>query len=142
VDDGGGSSDGGADDGGGSGGSTYGPTLYNAEGDDDDCKYHVSWKSTAVKENVGVFFYVNAIRRVDGKPVTGANVQVEVYIDNHPTPSTDIPNTESAGGNYKIGPIVFDEPGKWTVRFHFYETCSDQPQDSPHGHAAFFVSVP
>jgi hypothetical protein len=142
--DGGASDDGGSDDGGNSGGvSDVGPPLYNAEGDDDDCKYHVKWTSTAVKENVGVTFDVNVTRRMDGKPATGANVQIEAYLNaHHPTPSTDIPNTESAGGNYSVGPVIFDAPGNWTVRFHLYETCSDEPADSPHGHAAFFVDVP
>jgi hypothetical protein len=135
--------DGGGSDDGGAMTSEYGDTLYNAEGDDDDCKYHVSWTSTAVKENGGVFFDVNVLRLADGQPATGANVQPEVFLTNiHPTPSTDIPNTESAGGNYKVGPVVFDAPGKWTVRFHFYEMCSDAPEDSPHGHAAFYVHVP
>jgi hypothetical protein len=132
-----------ADDGGDSGGGDYGPTLYNFEGDDDDCKYHVKWSSTAVKENVGVTFAVTATRLIDGAAATGANVELEVFLDtSHPTPTTDIPNTESSGGNYKVGPVVFDAPGKWTVRFHFYEMCSDEPEDSPHGHAAFFVNVP
>ena len=26
--------------------SDYGETLFNAEGDDDDCKYHVKWTAT------------------------------------------------------------------------------------------------
>jgi hypothetical protein len=143
ADDGG--ADGGDDGGDGGGGTTsdYGPTLYNAEGDDDDCKYHVTWTSTAVKENVGVTFDVTAIRRADGQPATGADVVLEVYLTlTHPTPSLDIRSTESAGGNYKVGPVIFDQPGVWTVRFHFYETCSDEPEDSPHGHAAFRVNVP
>jgi hypothetical protein len=136
------SDDGGTNDG-GSGVVDVGPPMYNAEGDDDDCKYHVTWTSTAVKENAGVTFDVNIMRRMDGMPATGANVQIEAYLNtHHPTPSTDVPNSESAGGNYRIGPVVFDAPGMWTVRFHFYETCSDEPEDSPHGHAAFFVDVP
>ena len=48
---------------------------------------------------------------------------------------------------YKVGPIRFDAAGNapghyWTVRFHLYEECNDSPEDSPHGHAAFYVSVP
>ncbi|HVU51127.1 MAG TPA: FixH family protein [Polyangia bacterium] len=132
------------DDGGGDNGgaSDFGATLYNHEGDDDDCKYHVTWTSTAVKENEGVTFDVTAIRRADGKPALGANTQLEVFIGNHPTPTVDIPTKELGGGKYQVGPVVFDEPGQWTVRFHFYETCSDAPEDSPHGHAAFFIQVP
>jgi hypothetical protein len=140
-------SDAGADDasadGGDNGGSDFGATLYNSEGDDDDCKYHVKWTSTSVKESSGATFDVNLVRLFDGKPATGADVQVEAFLtETHPTPSVDIKTTETAGGNYQIGPVTFDAPGKWTVRFHFYETCSDTPEDSPHGHAAFFVNVP
>lgn len=142
----GGAADSGAADGGDDGGamtSQFGATMYNAEGDDDDCKYHVKWTSTAVKENVGVTFEVNAIRRMDGQPAVGANIQLEAYLNpTTPTVSNNIPNHESAGGNYSVGPVIFQKPGMWTVRFHLYETCSDTPDDSPHGHAAFYVNVP
>jgi len=123
--------------------SDFGATMYNSSGSDDDCKYNVKWTSTAVKENVNVTFDVNAIRRIDGQPATGANVQLEVYLNSYtPSPSVNIRSHESAGGNYSVGPVIFDHPGMWTVRFHFYETCSDAPDDSPHGHAAFYVNVP
>jgi hypothetical protein len=53
---------------------------------------------------------------------------------------------ELGNGTYKVGPIQFKNPlpgaSKWIVRFHFNACCSDAPADSPHGHAAFFVSVP
>src|SRR5450631_3297316 len=29
----------------------YGETLYNSEGDDDDCKYHVAWTATQIHLN-------------------------------------------------------------------------------------------
>jgi hypothetical protein len=125
------------------GGSDFGATLFNAEGDDDDCKYHVKWTSTAVKENAGVTFDVTVVRRIDGKAATGADVQIEAFLnDVHPTPSTNIKSSESSGGSYAVGPVLFDAAGRWTVRFHFYEMCSDVPSDSPHGHAAFYVNVP
>jgi hypothetical protein len=131
-----------ADDSGANGATgDFGATLYNHEGDDDDCKYHVSWTSTAVMENAGVTFDVTAIRRADGKPALRADVQIEAFIGNRPTPTIDIPSRELGGGKYRVGPVVFDVPGNWTVRFHLYETCSDAP-DSPHGHAAFYVQVP
>jgi hypothetical protein len=59
----------------------------------------------------------------------------------HPSPSTGS-TTETSPGVYQIGPIVFDQPGQWTVRFHLYGSCFDLAPDSPHGHAAFFVQVP
>jgi len=37
---------------------------------------------------------------------------------------------------------VFDKSGRWVVRFHFFESCSDVPDDSPHGHVAFYIDVP
>src|SRR5215475_9454936 len=38
--------------------SDYGDTMYNAEGNDDDCKYHISWTSTAIREDQNVTFTV------------------------------------------------------------------------------------
>lgn len=122
--------------------SDFGETQFNAEGDDDDCKYHVKWTSSGVKLNGDVTFDVNVKRLIDGAAATGADVSIEAFLDaTHPTPSTDISSAESAGGNYKVGKVRFDAKGRWTVRFHFYETCSDEPEDSPHGHIAFYVDV-
>jgi len=119
-----------------------GEPMFNAEGDDDDCKYHVSWTSTPVRENANVTFTVTLTKLTNGEPATAAGLHAEVFLnDTHPAaPPGEA--TESAGGKYTVGPIKFDAPGDWTVRFHFYEECSDAPADSPHGHAAFFVRVP
>jgi len=122
--------------------SDYGDTLFNAEGDDDDCKYHVVWTSTPVRENTGVTFNVTLTKLADGSAATGAGVRAEVFLnDTHPA-APPPQASESSGGKYKLGPVTFDAPGDWTVRFHFYENCDDAPADSPHGHAAFFVHVP
>jgi hypothetical protein len=40
------------------------------------------------------------------------------------------------------GPVIFDAPGDWTLRFHLHEECDDTLDDSPHGHAAFHITVP
>ena len=120
----------------------YGPTEYNSEGDDDDCKYHVKWTATKVAEGSDVTFYVVATNKKDGTPVAGTVVRAEVFLDDtHPAPNTKQASSESAPGQYGVGPIQFDNPGKWTVRFHFHEECNDSPT-SPHGHAAFYVQVP
>jgi hypothetical protein len=129
------------DDGGAS--NPYGPTLFGTEGDDDDCKYHVTWSVSAVCENSDVTFTVTATKKTDGAPLTGAAPRAEVYLnDKHPAPSTAQKPNEVAPGKYTVGPIRFDAPGQWTVRFHFFELCDDTVDNSPHGHAAFFVSVP
>src|SRR5581483_4333661 len=48
----GGTSDGGMEPAdGGAMDNSYGPTLYNAEGDDDDCKYHVKWTASTICRN-------------------------------------------------------------------------------------------
>lgn len=132
------------DDGGtGGGDSDYGATHFNAEGDDDDCKYHLKWTSSDVRRNAPVTFNVTLMRLADGMAATDADIGVEAFLsETHPTPSTTIATTESTGGKYQIGPVVFDQAGRWTVRFHYYEMCSDAPEDSPHGHVAFYVDVP
>ncbi len=127
----------------GGGTSEYGATLFNAEGDDDDCKYHVKWSSpTGVAQKANVSFTVVLTTKADGKPATGAPVRAEVFLDDtHPGPNTKQVSTETSSGTYSVGPIQCDAPGRWTVRFHFHEECDDG-EHSPHGHAAFYVQVP
>jgi len=121
----------------------YGPTQYNQEGDDDDCKYHMKWSSTPIYENYDVTFHLTVTKLVDGTPLTGAEPLLEVYLnDVHPAPVTNQQPTETSPGEYDIGPIQFDQPGRWTVRFHVYQTCFDLLDVSPHGHDAFYVDVP
>lgn len=121
----------------------YGATLFNAEGDDDECKFHVKWTSTAITENADVSFTVTATNKSDGSPVTPQNpIRLEVFLDDtHPGPNTNQTSKEGAPGVYTAGPIRFDKAGRWTVRFHFNEQCEDG-ETSPHGHAAFYVQVP
>jgi hypothetical protein len=147
-DDGGGGNDGGADAGdiGNCGDNAYGPTMDNNWGSDDDCKYDIMWTSTPICENVPVYFTVQVSKRTDNSPLTGANARPDVVLAcDHPVPNTPKPrdpSPEIAPGVYLVGPIAFDQPGKWVFRFHFNETCLDLADDSPHGHAAFYVNVP
>ncbi len=120
----------------------YGPTLSGTEGDDDDCKYHVKWQSTAVSENADVTFQIVATVKKDGSPLAGAKPYAEIYLnETHPAPNTAVATTETTPGTYTIGPVRFDAAGTWNVRFHFHDECNDS-EESPHGHAAFFVKVP
>ena len=131
-----------AGDGGASSTPEYGPTQPGSEGDDDDCKYHVKWQSTSVAENADVTFQIVATVRKDSSPLAGATPYAEIYLnDMHPAPNTPVVTTETAPGTYTIGPVRFDAPGSWNVRFHFNDMCNDS-ETSPHGHAAFFVKVP
>ena len=123
--------------------SEYGPTMYGSAADDDDCKYFVSWTATPIKENADTYFTVTVLRLADMAPASCAGVRPDVSLSiSHGAPAPRNPSTEIAPGVYKVGPIKFDAPGIWTVRFHFFEECSDAPKDSPHGHAAFYVKVP
>jgi hypothetical protein len=125
--------------------------MYNTSGDDDDCKYSVSYTSTPICENNGTYFVVTAnyLTR-NGAPLTGASTFAELCLsDTHPAPALDSrpPQgsqqvVEGPPGTYTIGPVEFDAPGDWTVRFHFNEVCCDVAPSSPHGHAAFHVTVP
>jgi hypothetical protein len=126
----------------------YGPTMYGSAGNDDDCKYYVSWISTPIKEHVDTYFTVTALRLVDMQPATCAGLIADVSLDApdgglsfHGLPGTP-PAPETTPGVYRVGPLPFDQPGTWTVRFHLFEECGDAREDSPHGHAAFFVNVP
>jgi hypothetical protein len=136
-------------------GAAYGATLYNTEGDDDDCKYHVKWSSTAIREDEDVTFTLSATYKTDGMPSPSAcsgcpvvglntqNTQAEVFFsDTHPAPITTQVVTMVNPGTYTIEPVRFDAPGRWTVRFHVFELCTDVANDSPHGHAAYYVDVP
>jgi hypothetical protein len=124
----------------------YGATMYNSSGNDDDCKYQTAWWSSPIVENGNTTLYFTALHTVDGTPATGANVYAEVFLPsaNHLSPSTNPPVQETPPGSgvYTIGPVVFDQPGMWTVRFHLNEECLDILPDSPHGHAAYYVNVP
>jgi len=123
----------------------YGPTQYNAEGDDDDCKYHVKFSYTAIRHGQDVSFTVTATRKTDGTPVTGANVITipDVFLsETHPAPNTNRTTSEGPAGTYKVGPIRFDASGRWTIRIHLYEECADVLETSQHGHAAFYIDVP
>jgi hypothetical protein len=148
-DDGGGAAAG--DDGGGGnigncGQSAYGATMDGNVSADDDCKYNVMWTSTPICENQPVYFTVQVSRRDNDVPVSGANTRPDVVLNCvHPIPNTPKPrdpSPEVAPGVYIVGPIAFDMPGTWVVRFHFNENCFDFSPQSPHGHAAFYVQVP
>lgn len=126
---------------------SFGATMYGHHGIDDDCKYDVTWTSTPICENQPVYFTVTVMTHAGGEPspVTGANPRPDVVLacvhtgPNSPAPKD--PSPETSPGTYTVGPVVFDKPGRWNFRFHFFETCNDQP-DSPHGHAAFYIQVP
>ena len=134
---------GGQADMGASEGSEYGETQYNDEGNDDDCKYRVKFTTTPVRKGSPVTFTAKITNLVTNQPVTGAMTTPEVFLsDIHPAPNSGASTTESPPGTYVIGPVMFDEPGKWTMRFHFFEDCTDAVEDSPHGHVAFYVNVP
>jgi hypothetical protein len=119
---------------------------YSNAANDDDCKYSVSFQNSCVALNTPVTFTVNLKRKADGSAATGADPNSpEIYMADdasHISPSNNIKAPEGPAGTYAIGPIVFDKSGRWVVRFHFFESCSDVPDDSPHGHVAFYIDVP
>jgi hypothetical protein len=122
--------------------SPYGDTMFNAEGDDDDCKYHVKWASSGVYKNYDINFNVTLTNEITKAPEKGASIRAEVFLnDRHPAPNSNQMVKETADGVYTVGPIQLDASGQWTVRFHFHDECNDLPE-AAHGHAAFFVQVP
>ena len=137
-------------DGTGAGGPTSGSgdfvVRYSNVAYDDDCKYGVSFQNSCLALNTPVTFNVTLKRKADGSAATGADPNSpEIYLAadaSHISPSNNIKAPEGPAGTYAIGPIVFDKSGRWVVRFHYFESCSDVPADSPHGHVAFYIDVP
>jgi hypothetical protein len=136
----------------------YGKTMVGQESDDDRCKYHVVWSSAPVCAGAaGVRFQVRVSYLGSGEPLTDAGTQAETFtttpgswdadaycddMSSHAGPNSfSVPFVENPPGTY-TGPVVFDQPGDWTVRFHFNWNCDDTVPDSPHGHVAFHVHVP
>ena len=120
----------------------YGDALYGTSGYDDDCKYAVSYTVEPICNDEGVTFVVRATYAADGTPVAHAKVRLDAFLsDTHPAPNSGATTVEPTPGTYTIGPVKLDAAGQWTVRYHFFEGCADAV-DSPHGHVAFFVSVP
>jgi len=121
---------------------------FGSVADDDDCKYHVSFTTTPVLVNTNVTFNVTVTKLAENNaPATNADVVLESYVaDNmfHVIPNNGTVTTETPAnsGKYVMKPIKFDISGRWVVRFHFYETCDDTVDDSPHGHVAFYYDVP
>ncbi len=151
---------------GGDGGACppFGATNYDTEADDDDCKYEVGWWSTPIQYNPGgasatcdtgpcVTFFVSAKYAADGRPMTGnptttGNDQIAAEIESDSGNGLPPPNVNGAKttqiqpGVYQIGPFALNAHGQWQVRFHFNEECLDSWANSPHGHAAFYFTVP
>jgi hypothetical protein len=121
------------------------PILTGREADDDTCKYHVRFENTCVAVNQPVTFTLSLTRLIDNAPGTGtvpSNPEIFMESDGHVSPGNDITATESSPGTYEIGPVIFDAPGRWVVRFHYFDTCSELQADSPHSHVAFYIDVP
>ena len=126
------------------GDATETPTVHhNAESDDDDCKYHISFTATPVRLNQNVTFKVTVTALAGAKgAVTGANPSIEGVLNAFDVlPNVGTKTTESPPGTYTITPVKFDKPGRWELTYHLFETCNDLP-DSAHGHASFYIDVP
>lgn len=118
------------------------PVMYGSAGDDDDCKYHMEWSITPTHVNEDETVTLTLTTLADGKPATGAAPELEVFLtDSHPAAKLGDEATEVSPGKYQIKGLRFDASGKWTMRFHVFDSCADS-ETSPHGHAAFFVNVP
>jgi len=119
---------------------------YNDHAADDDCKYDTSFSTSCLEVNKPVTLTLKLRERATGDFGKGATPDSpEIYLADNPqhiSPSLGITATEGPSGQYAIKGVVFDVPGRWVVRFHYFEECSDVPADSPHGHVAYYLDVP
>ena len=125
--------------------SDYGPTMYGSAADDDDCKYFVSWTATPIKENADTYFTVTALRLADMAPASCAGIRPDVSLSiTHGAPAPRESRDRDRPRRLQGRPhqVRRGRQPLWTVRFHLFEECSDSREDSPHGHAAFYVKVP
>jgi hypothetical protein len=132
----------------------FGDPMFNAEGDDDDCKYHLKFNVVpqGIKVGATITFKVTVTYKATGTVATGAvnsagdGIYLESYLAD--TPTHVLPNpapvfAESpAGSGVYTATAKFDVSGRWVIRFHLFGNCLDGAEDSPHGHAAFFFDVP
>ena len=132
----------------GDGGSDFGDTMYNTTGNDDDCKYSVSYvvSSGGICENEDTYFTVTLKNAIAGTPVTGGTAngntfRAEVFLtDTHrPTPRSRRRSTWAAASTRwaRIRSMVRSVDGSLPLLRELHRTPT-----SPHGHAAFFVNVP
>jgi hypothetical protein len=136
---------GGEDAGAGAGGDPdYGDPLFGTKAGDDDCKYDVVWSTSPVCANDSVTLKAVITSREDNTPVTRANARIDVFLSETQLAPNNPPRrtTEDPPGTYTVTPVRFNASGRWTVRWHFFETCTDEVEESPHGHVAFYVDVP
>jgi hypothetical protein len=124
------------------GAGAYGATHYNTQAFDDDCKYIVKWQSTSTLVRKDVYFQVTVNELTDNTAVAGDKPKITAQLtDVHPSLPATQTATETTPGTYVIGPVQFDAPGNWTVRFNFHPECDNGTPDSPRGFAAFYVAV-
>jgi hypothetical protein len=119
-------------------GDAAGSTAIN----DDLCEFHAIVVPICAGAGRGLFFDVE-LSTMDGEVVPpGAAPYAEAFSSPvHPAPSTG-DGVELATGRYRIGPVVFDVPGYWTVTLHFFGTCRDDLAASPHAHVTLNLQVP
>lgn len=123
----------------------FAPTLHGSEGDDDQCKYHVKLQVDSVAQDRDVSFTLDVTKLSDGSPVKddAPEPSIEAFSSSSRMASTtDVKSTMIAPGKFTVGPVRFDECGRWTVRFHLFPHCGNDFADSPYGSIAFFLDVP
>ena len=106
------------------------------EADDDNCLYHVMFSVPCILRNANVSLTLDMKNLAGVTPATGAEPSIEGTIGNHPLPNTNATATEN-NGVYTIGPVRFDQMGRWTITFHVYDATP-----AMHSHVSFFIDVP
>ena len=112
------------------------PPRNGTEGDDDNCLFHVKMTIPCVRLNEEATFVVDMSDIHTKDPSKGAAPTIDGFIGSHVMPNTNQKWAEN-NGIYTIGPLRFDQMGRWTVTLHMYDASP-----TLHTHVAFHVDVP
>jgi hypothetical protein len=110
---------------------------------DDLCEFHAEVVPTCDGSAPRSLYFDAELSTIAGDDVPpGAAPYVEAFSGpTHPAPSTG-GGMEITTGSYRMGPVVFDQSGLWTITLHFFGMCRDSVQMSPHAHVTMQLEVP
>jgi len=107
-------------------------------GTGDDETMTLGFKSEPSPPAMGANTFHILVKDTDGKPITGFDIQAQVFPPGEPqVDSGQVPTvTEAGDGKYDITGVTFDKAGKWLVKFHV-----ERDEPTFHDHIKFGFNI-